>query len=183
MKRVLSPLRFRADEHGGSTVEFVLVFPVFIALVLSVFEAGWLMTKSMMLDRGLEIAMRDIRLGSLGAGATSTAIKRKVCDNALILADCENVMILELRPIATGASFPTDDAPCVLRQEDEFGQLGYVNPQSDFNPGGRSELMMVRACVIVDPIFPGMGLGLQLPKDESGGVQMTAISAFINEPE
>ena len=176
-------LKRPVGEDGGSTVEFVLVFPIFIALVLSIFEAGWLMTKSMFLDRGLEIAMRDVRLGALPETDIDLAIKTKLCDHALLLDDCMNTLILELKPIDTSADFPTDDADCVRREEGEDGETLYVNPQDDFNPGGRSQLMFVRACVLIDPIFPGIGLGLQLPKDSSGAVQMTAMSAFINEPE
>ena len=52
-----------------------------------------------------------------------------------------------------------------------------------FSQGNRSDILFVRACVIVDPLFPGLGLGLQLPKDASGGFQMIAFSAFVNEPE
>ncbi len=182
--RRMRPLdRMRRDEDGASTVEFVLVFPIFITLVLTVFEAGWLMSKSMFLDRGLEIAMRDVRLGDLPETEVEAAIKSRICNNALLLRDCNNVLVLEMKPIVNSASFPSDDADCVERTTGSGGELGYVKPQSDFNPGGRSELMFVRACVLIDPIFPGIGLGLQLPKDSSGAVQMTAMSAFINEPE
>ena len=51
-----------------------------------------------------------------------------------------------------------------------------------FHPGQRNKLMMVRACAVFDPWFPGVGLGAQLPKDASGGYRLMATSGFVNEP-
>ncbi len=42
--------------------------------------------------------------------------------------------------------------------------------------------MFVRACMIVDPIFPGLGITLGLQRDNSGGLQMVTYTAFMNEP-
>ena len=42
--------------------------------------------------------------------------------------------------------------------------------------------MLIRACAIVDPMFPMTGLGLSLTKDETGGVQLVTVSAFVAEP-
>ena len=56
------------------------------------------------------------------------------------------------------------------------------DPVVTFNPGSRSEIMFMRACVVIDPLMPGMGLGLHLPKDTSGGFALVSYSAFVNEP-
>jgi len=47
--------KFRGDQTGAASVEFVLIAPMYFALMLSTFEAGWLMTKSMMLERGMDL--------------------------------------------------------------------------------------------------------------------------------
>jgi hypothetical protein len=36
--------------------------------------------------------------------------------------------------------------------------------------------------MIIDPIFPGLGISLGLRRDRSGGFQMVAYTAFMNEP-
>jgi hypothetical protein len=77
--------------------------------------------------------------------------------------------------LADIATFPTGGANCIDRTSD-------VDPVITFVPGARSEIMFVRACLIVDPIFPGMGLGAQLPVDASGGYAIVVQSAFMNEP-
>jgi hypothetical protein len=43
--------------------------------------------------------------------------------------------------------------------------------------------MLVRACMIVDRILPFSGYGLNLTRDDSGGLHMMASSIFVNEPD
>ena len=168
--------RFLKDETATASVEFVLIAPLYLAAVFSVFEAGWLMTKNMMLERGLDQTIRDIRLGR--HTLTSHAeFKDRICTYSRILKDCDQNMILEVTPITSAASIPSGAAQCRDRSTPP-------PPPSalKFDLGNRDDIMFVRACVIVDPLVPGMGLGLHLPKDKTGGFQMTAYSAFKNEP-
>ncbi len=166
---------FGSDTKGAATVEFVILAPILFTTVFSVFESGWLMTKYMMLDRGLDLAVREVRLG-LDPTASETSIKAKVCEYALILRDCETSLMIEMTPIATVADIPTTATTCADR-------TGGTTPLASFATGARSQIMYVRACAVVDPIFPGMGIGLQLPKDASGGFALLATSVFVNEPE
>ena len=108
--------------------------------------------------------------------ASEDSIKAKVCEYALILRDCETSLMIEMTPIAAVSDIPTTATTCADR-------TGDTTPLSSFATGGRSEIMYVRAGAIVDPIFPGMGIGLQLPKDASGGFALLATSVFVNEPE
>jgi hypothetical protein len=52
-----------------------------------------------------------------------------------------------------------------------------------FNPGSDNQLMMVRACMIIDRMLPFSGFGLNLTRDDSGGLHMMAASVFVNEPD
>jgi Flp pilus assembly protein TadG len=47
-------LRLVRDTRGATAVEFALVLPLFLAMVFSIFEAGWLMTQTIMQDGALE---------------------------------------------------------------------------------------------------------------------------------
>lgn len=163
------------DTSGTATIEFVIVAPVLLYMIFSLGEAGVVMTRAAMLDRGLSIAVRDLRLG-LTPGATHDAIKDKICEAAFLLGDCRDALLLELLPVPNVASFPGNAVNCIDRTSD-------VEPVTNFRPGGRSKIMLVRACVVVDPLFPGVGLGAMLPKDASGGYVIVAQSAFMNEPE
>ena len=176
MRRLLS--RFSSDEAGSSTVELTIVLAFFLMLVITMIEAGWLMTKSMMLDRGLEIAMRDIRLGKY-TNPTADQVRGSICENAIVFANCQSLIKLELTPISNSADFPTDGADCADRSITDLT----LRPQDDFNAGSRSEVMFVRVCMIVDPLVLRFGLGKMLDNDPNGGIQMIAMSAFVNEPD
>jgi hypothetical protein len=185
MVRLLRLLRFRfaGDQSGAATVEFVIIAPVFFAIVLSVFEAGWLMTKYMMLDRGLDLAVRDLRLGAIN-NPDHDNFKERVCEYSIIFSDCEDVVLIEMTPVEIGTDdFPTNDRTCI----DRANPIDPLDWLDNFNSGGRWDrstpaVMFVRACVIVEPLFPGNRLGLQLPQDATGGFQMATYSAFANEP-
>jgi len=172
--------KFRRDQTGAASVEFVLIAPMYFALMLSTFEAGWLMTKSMMLERGMDLTMRDLRLG-VYPNPTHADMKTIICENAAILKDCEASMLLELVPITTAADVPgAGDTVCRDRSS-AFDPT----PTVTFNTtrGDRElETMYVRACVMIDPMIPGMGLALHLPKDATGGIAMVSYGAFVNEP-
>ena len=165
---------FGDDTSGNATLEFVIIFPFLMFMILSIAEAGVLMTRVAMLDRGVDIAIRDLRLG-LTPGITHDGLKTKICEAAFLLGGCGDALLLELTPLADVASFPTGKTHCIDRTSD-------VEPTISFVPGARSEIMVVRACVIVDPMFPGMGLGAVLPVDASGGYSIVVQSAFMNEP-
>ncbi len=165
---------FWRDSSGNATMEFVVFFPFLMYMILSIGEAGVLMTRTVMLDRGLDIAIRDLRLG-LTPGVTHDDIKQQICDAAFLLGECEDVVLLELTPLPDINSFPASGANCIDRTSE-------IEPTITFTPGARSEIMFVRACLIVDPVFPGMGLGAMLPTDASGGYAIVVQSAFMNEP-
>ncbi|MEL7137916.1 MAG: TadE/TadG family type IV pilus assembly protein, partial [Pseudomonadota bacterium] len=75
--------RFLRDDRGAASIEFVAVFPLLAAIMAAYLEMGWLMTKQMMLDRGLDVTMRQIRIASAGEVSHDT-IKGAICANALI---------------------------------------------------------------------------------------------------
>jgi len=173
--KIKSALRsFRDDESGTATMEFVILVPVIMMIVFSILESGWLMTQKTMLDRGLNMAIRDLRVGAV-ANPTPETIITSVCNYAGILKDCETALFLEMvelsNPISTGS------ATCVDRTEE-------IEPVVNWIMGSRTvpEIMVMRACFVVDPLIPGSAIGALLPKDPSGGYNMVTYSAFANEP-
>jgi len=166
---------FKHDENASATVEFVIVFPVILWLVFSTLEAGWLMTQQTMLGRGLNLAVREVRIGE-GGTPTYNTIKNSICANAMILRDCQTALHLEMVELANPIS--SANAVCVNRAP------AAIAPIVDWVSGSRTtpEIMVLRACFVVDPLIPGAGLGAALPKDATGGFHMVQYSAFANEP-
>ena len=165
---------FLRNEDGNATLEFVVIFPFLTYLIFTLAEVGTLMARTVMLDRGLDIAMRDVRLG-LTENPTVADIRREICTAAFLLNECESSVLLELVPITDPTSFPTTPVQCINRTEE-------IEPATTFDPGVRSQIMFVRACIVVDPLFPGAGIGAMLPTEADGGYAILARSAFVNEP-
>jgi hypothetical protein len=163
------------DKAGAAAVEFALVAPLFFAMIFSVIELGWTMTKQMMLDRAMDIVVRELRIGRT-EGFTKDYVRQRICGEAAIFTNCEEEMLVEMVPIPAGSSYPDTNATCAT------GSTA-VKPVTKFNPGLRSEVVFIRACVNVIPLTPGIGLGLRLRYNQDAGFFMTSESALLNEPE
>lgn len=174
-KKALSKLRiFRDADSGAATVEFVMIFPMVLWLVFSTFELGWLTTRQMMLARGLNLTIRDLRLDNI-VDPTHAKLKQLVCERSLVLRNCLTSVHIELVPLTLAAGIPQTASTCVDR-------TGDIIPVENFSAGTLEDIMFVRACVIVDLMLPGMGIAAQLTKDSTGGYAMVASSAFKREP-
>ena len=176
IKRLKSFLqRFRRSEDGNPTVEFVLVFPVFMVLMGSAVETGLLMTRQLMLERGLDLSVRAIRLGT-GAEVDTVDIRRMVCNGAGILPDCMNQVKVEMIQIdpRNWQDFPVKP-DCVDRGEE-------VQVSRNFANGESHELMLLRVCALFDPILPNMGIGVQLTKGNTQPYALVSTSVFVMEP-
>ncbi|MHA6690667.1 TadE/TadG family type IV pilus assembly protein [Devosia sp. A449] len=165
---------FLRDRRGAAALEFALLAPILLALIFGTIETGWTMVQSIMLDRALDTTVRSLRIGAL-ENPTQQSVRQAICAEAMVLVDCDATLALEFIPIISTASYPADTARCVDRS-------GKLKPVLRFNPGGREQTVFVRACFMVEPLTPGLGLGLALPKDETGAFRIIAKSGFVNEP-
>ncbi len=176
MARLRAILRRAArDEDGTATIPFVILFPAFMVIVLSSIEMGILTVRQVMLERGLDLTVRNLRLG-VWTNPTHTQIKRAVCNATGLIPDCMNSLLVELQPVNKTTWQPLNPrATCVDKSLP-------IQPLTTFNPGGSDEMMLIRACVKVKPMAPLTGLGMQLQKDASGEYAIVSTSAFVNEP-
>jgi hypothetical protein len=164
-----------AREEGTATVEFVILFPVFMVLTVSAIEMGVLTLRQAMIERGVDLTVRNLRVGTWH-DPSADDVKHAICNGAAIIPNCLNVIHLELRPISTTTwQVPSAAPTCVDRTSD-------VKPVVNYTPGKRNELMLLRACVVVSPMFAHYGLAANLPLDSSGGYHLIASTAFVNEP-
>lgn len=170
---------FMRDESANATVEFVILFPAFITVLLSSVELGMYTLRHTMLERGLDMAVRDVRLGTgtmTDDQAGHDELKAAICGYASLIPDCVNNIKLEMIPLDLRANvvFP-NDFDCVDRSEE-------LNPVRTFINGQENELMLLQACIQFDPLFPTTGLGSDFSVDGSGMASMFASSAFVQEP-
>lgn len=164
-------------EDGAATIGMVLMLPMFMYVFMASFEIGLYMTRLTLLERAMDIAARDIRLGKL-TDPTHDNIKALVCANASMVPECLTTLKLSLERVETTTwTLPATQATCVNRAEE-------VDPVTalDSNPTERKVLMIMRGCVIADALFPSIGVAAALPLDGEGGYKLIATSAFLNEP-
>lgn len=167
--------RFGRDEDGQLVIEFALAVPLIFTLFLTSIELGIYSMRQVFLDRGVDMTVRNVRLGT-GVQFTHNDLKNSICDMAGNLPDCESALRLSLTPVNIrnfgGIGMPSD---CV-----DVSQP--IEPPTVFSLGLDNEMMLVRACYMFKPVFPSTGLGYAFTKDGSGRSKMVSISAFVQEP-
>ncbi|MEO0750807.1 MAG: TadE/TadG family type IV pilus assembly protein [Pseudomonadota bacterium] len=176
MQNLKAHLRsFIREESGTASVEFILVVPIYITVLVMGVELSIVTMRHTLLERGMDIAVREVRLGT-GTAPQHNDIKDLICANSLMLLDCKNKLRLEMRS-ADIRSFNTLDqsADCTDSAEPS-------KPVRAFEPGQQNELMLMRACLKYTPLFPEAFLGSALGKDASGEASLIVTAAFVQEP-
>ncbi len=178
MPRIRHMLRhFCRNEDGQIAIEFVIMTPLIFTIFLTSIELGLYSKRQMWLDRGLDIAVREVRLNTASI-PSHDALKQTICVNAGFIPDCSASLKLEMVVVNPRSFTPLDpSSDCVDRSQPIASQAA-----PNYQSGSEHDLMLLRACVKFDPIFPTTGLGFQFSKDNAGQAFMTAMSAFVQEP-
>ncbi|MCF2905446.1 pilus assembly protein [Octadecabacter sp. CECT 8868] len=174
---------FRRGEDGGPTIEFCIMFIPFMVLTISAFELGLLTTRHVMLERGLDMAIREVRLNT-GNHIDEDDLKVMVCNAAGLIPECTERMRLEMVTVdlrvtnGVGAG-KVDPVPECVDSSDPFARpIGFDN-------GLPNQMMIVRACARAAPMFPDSALGWFLSRmndNDPGYYRLVATSAFVMEP-
>lgn len=194
IRRIAYALRRLASlahkEDGAISVEFVVIVPIYFALLAMSMELSMITLRQTLLERGLDMAVRDIRLGtgefvqSYETDAENEAaveryhskIKKRICDEAFAIADCENNIKLEMvRSDMRNLVQLGGEVMCTDREQ--TGKAVYR-----MIPGEQNDLMFLRACIKYDPLFPTWHIARSLKKDGSGQLAIVSMSAFVMEP-
>jgi Flp pilus assembly protein TadG len=163
------------DRAGGVAIEYAILAPMFVAVLLSTFEVGWLVAKSNLLDRALDKTIRQIRIGSASAPTTQAAMKTMICNNLYVVTNCSNALTIEMTRITGPTDYPSNKATCIDRG-------ATVAPVVSFTSGARADIMYVRACLVTSAMTPYVGIALNFAKDSLGGYSIVSTSAYMNEP-
>jgi len=123
--------------------------------------------------------MREVRIGT-GSQYSHDEVRDLICEGALIFDDCQANLRLEMIPNSprnyTALPYEIDCA------QHAVGSSTVINPVRDFTMGQSNELVIVRACMLYDPVFPTSQLALQRTTDQNGRSALVAVSAFTQEP-
>jgi len=171
-------IRHWRDETGSAAVEFVLVFPVMATMIVMTLELGFITLRQTMLERGLDMAVREVRLGT-GTTIEHDDVKDLVCENSMIFVDCENKLYLEMVNSDPRSFVPLH--PIALCTDQTVDSA--IRPVRSFTPGQANDVVMMRACLNYAPLFPEALLAGLLAQDSDGDAAIIAVTAFVQEPE
>ena len=175
--------QFLDDETGTASIEFLFVFPMVFMLFTASFESSMYMARFVMMERSVDLVVRQIRLGTLD-GTSHESLKRIICRNGMMITSvdtCAQSMKIWMQPVST-TNFAMVAPPrsCVDRS-----QPVSVTPPgaSEFAYGIDNEVMLMRICMKEDPMFPTTAISVKMPVDPvDGKVAMVVTSVFVNEP-
>ena len=170
-------LRTVEAEDGTSTIEFVIIVPVFLLIFVSMFELGMAMTRLTMLEHSLDVTMRDIRIET-GREWSHDEIRDDICLNAGFLKECFGRLQVEMIRIDRD-DWILPDPTATCRDTSDHAP----DPVTNVTNGEASDIMFIRACFAVEPLFPTFGLGAVVEVDTNQNMHLVASSAFAQEPE
>jgi hypothetical protein len=192
--------RHIADESGVATVGLMVTLPVFLMVFCWIAESGIMMLRWAMLERGLDMATRELRIEGFPTALATPESRNdyyleKICSRMLQKQGCKENLYLDYQAFNVNQSvfFSNVDCsdttavlvrapnplPVVITAESYNVWVETENANFQSNYG---EIVRVQACVIVRPFTPH---AFTLPWFEKSkdGVALMANTIFIAEPE
>lgn len=168
--------RYKRNEDGTATVEFVILVPLLFSIFIATLEIGMMMSRWSSIDRAADMVIRSLRLGQY-VNPDAEMLRREVCDRVFLIENCFENTAVDIREIDRATFImPDGDEPCVTRDID------IIQPVTEVVPGQQNDLMLIRVCVTVDAIFPTSQYALPIALDAQGGYALSIASVYVNEP-
>ena len=164
------------DETGSPAVEFALVFPIFIGVVLATLQAGSIFLVKAFFESASEEAARVVLTNQTDLDLTVAQFQTEVCNQLTALFDCSQVTI-ELEPVPAG----TTNLNALLPTFDATGKVvgtPTVDVGSNSAVSGTDMLLVV---MYPWPVYGGP-LGLNFANMGNGKMLMTSTQVFRIEP-
>jgi Flp pilus assembly protein TadG len=173
---------FRADERGGTAVEFGLIALPLFALLFAIVEAALMFWTTEALETAVADASRRIYTGQfqLANGNTAAAnlpaaFKTEVCSRVVALFDCSGRLSVDVQTYSSfpnGVPSPIVTAANGTRSVDpNFGQYDSAAP---------GDIVLVRA-IVRYPVFAAL-LGANQTNLSASTRLLMATAAFRAEP-
>ena len=94
--------KLAGDEAGSPAVEFALVFPIFIAIVLATLQAGTIFLVKAFFESSAEEAARIVLTNQTGS-LTAAQFQTEICNQLTALFNCGE-LVIELEPLPAGTT-------------------------------------------------------------------------------
>ena len=165
--------RLARSQRGMAAVEFALVAPIFLGMMLGILQITLIYFAKETLESVTESAARGVLTGQVqSAGTTQAQFKTALCGMVPALFNCGGLMV-DLQP-ATSLSNVNTSEPTLT-----FAGDGSVNNTWQYNPGASGNIMVLRV-MYQWPLFTGP-LGLNLANLSNGNLLIMSTAVFKNE--
>lgn len=173
---------FLKDDSGAATIEFLFVFPILFTIFTASFESSMYMARYVMFERAVDLTVRQLRLRTM-VNPTHELLKETICRNGMLIesvTECKQSMKIWMQPIDTGTfAMTAPPRSCVDKSQpidtDE-------PPATQYALGVENEIMLLRICMKINPVFPTTAVSVKMPVEDDGSVVMLVTSTFVNEP-
>jgi Flp pilus assembly protein TadG len=167
--------KLAGDEAGSPAVEFALVSPIFIAVVLATLQAASIFLVKAFFESGAEEAARVVLTNNTGS-LTAAQFQTEICNQLTALFNCGQLTV-ELEPVPAG----TTNVSALLPTFDSNGNVvGTPTVDVGANAGAAGTDMLL-VVMYPWPVYGGP-LGLNFSNMGSGKLLMTSTQVFRIEP-
>ena len=167
--------QFLGSESGVTAIEFAMVAPPFIALMMAIFEVAIMLFSEYVIEHGVGKAARMIRTGEVQTLELSKSeFKTLVCGNLASYLGCADNLHVDVRKFT---DFAAVSLPAPLTAEGQLSSA--VTTDSNYEPGDPFDVVVVRVYYAWSLFAPGLTYMANMADDKrllSGG------AAFRNEP-
>ena len=167
--------KLAGDEAGSPAVEFALVSPIFIGVVLATLQAGSIFLVKAFFESGAEQAARVVLTNQTGT-LTAAQFQTEICNQLTALFTCGQVTV-ELEPMPAG----TINVSTLLPTFDSNGNLVGTPPVDVGANAGAAGTDMLLVVMYPWPVYGGP-LGLNFSNLGNGKMLMTSTQVFRIEP-
>src|SRR5579871_771313 len=167
--------RLGGDVRATTAVEFALVSPLVIALILGAMQIAVIYLAQAELENAAEQAARVVMTNQAPASGSSgqASFATTICGYLPALFSCSNVMVdLQAQSISPASS----DALILTPPTLTYGSGGQVTNTWNYNPGAPGKLMILRV-MYQWPVFSGP-LGLVFSDLANGTLFMSSTQVF-----
>jgi Flp pilus assembly protein TadG len=163
--------RFRRDRDGATLVEFGLIAIPFFALLLAIIQTAMIYYVGEVLQTAVADSSRLIMTGqATSTNYDKTKFKIEICGRVPTLFDCQNLLQVDVQ---SSNSFPSSVPSPIVNGQLDSTSFG-------FDPGGPSQIVMVRAAMAYPVWLPIIGLGMANLDNNKRLIMSSAV--FRNEP-
>jgi Flp pilus assembly protein TadG len=164
--------RFGGAQQGTTAIEFALIAPVFIALLVAIFETTlFLFAQANLQYAAMETGRLFMTGQAQNGNMTQSQLQSTVCPMVQQIFNCSNLVIVVQSYASIG---------CVSTTAPQLYNANGTLSSGTFSPGSPGDLMVVQIAypwsLVTGP------LGFTLANQSNGTSEIMGISAFRVEP-